>query len=227
MYGNTNTLSNHVEYTKNEWSSSEYYKQVINFLSEKKIKSFVDIGSCTGILYEILLNKIPSIELSVLVEANPNNFNFIKERLNNFEKVNIINNALFYGSETIKIGEVNSNVGAWSYKSNSNNIEIKTITFEEIILEYFNDSNLPDFVKIDIEGAEYNFIENSTKLKEIPYIEIEFHNNDEYGIFEGSITSRNSIWRPFVEKYLPNHEIILGGQSEFYDGSALFKLKEI
>ena len=227
MYGNTDTLLGHVGYTKNEWSSSEYYKQVINFLSEKKIKSFVDIGSCTGVLYEILSNKIPSIEFAVLVEANPNNFNFIKEKLNNFKNVNIVNNALFYGEETIKIGAVNRNVGAWSYKSDLNSIEIKTITFEEIISRYFNSVDLPDFVKIDIEGAEYNFLENSEKLKEVPYIEIEFHNNDEYGVFEGSLIPRNKIWRPLIEKFLPNHELILGGVEEFYDGSALLKLKNI
>lgn len=227
MYGNTNTLNGHVDYTKKEWLSSEYYKEVLNFLSKKEIKSFIDIGSCTGVLCDILFEKIPSINYGVLVEANPNNFQFIKKRLSNFDKIDIINNALFYGKNILEIGEVNNNVGAWSYKSNTNKIEIITITFEDIISTFFNSGKLPDFVKIDIEGAEYNFLQNSTKLKDIPYIEIEFHNNDEYGIIEGKTHVRNKIWRPLIEKYLPNHELILGGNEEFYDGSGLFKLKNL
>jgi hypothetical protein len=48
MYGNTNTLLNHVQYTKNEWSFSEYHKQVINFLSEKILKTHETKIYCMG-----------------------------------------------------------------------------------------------------------------------------------------------------------------------------------
>lgn len=224
MYGNTSSLDNHVNYTKKEWTTSRYYKSVLNFLIEKEIKTFVDIGSCTGILSDILFDKVKTVEYGVLVEANPNNFEFIKNRLQEIDNIDIVNKALFYGSESISIGSVGSNVGAWSYKSNINNIDIKTVNFEEIIETFFNSRGLPDFVKIDIEGAEYNFIENSDLLKHVPIIEIEFHNNDEYGVIEGNI--RNDVWKPFINKFLPNHELILGGTKEFYDGSGLFILKE-
>ena len=224
MYGKTSSLDNHVNYTKTEWTTSEYYKSVLKFLIEKKIKSFVDIGSCTGILSDILFDKVKTVEYGVLVEPNPSNFKYIKNRLQEFDNIDIVNKALFYGSETITIGSVGTNVGAWSYKSNKNNINVSTINFEEIIQTFFSGRGLPDFVKIDIEGAEYNFIENSDLLKHIPIIEIEFHNNNEYGIIEGNI--RNDVWRPMVKKFLPNHELLLGGTKEFYDGSGLFILKK-
>jgi len=224
MFGITNTLPNHLEYTKNEWTNSEYYKRVVEILSTNKIKSFIDIGSCSGGLFDILSNKISTIEKGVLVEANPTNFDYIKNRLSSFENIVTINYALFYGVENLDLGFVNNNVGGWSYQSNSNKFQIKTITLENIISNYFQNS-LPDFVKIDIEGAEFNFLENSTILKDIPFIEIEFHPNVEYGLKSENGVFWNEFWRPFISKHLPNHDLIFGGEKNFYDGSGFLKHK--
>jgi len=53
----------------------------------------------------------------------------------------------------------------------------------------------PDFVKIDVEGSEYNIIMNSQILQTVKYLLIEWHDSD--------------IDLPeFCADYLPNHEIV-------------------
>lgn len=234
MFGVTNNLENHSLYTTKEWNSSEYYIKVLGYLKDRKIKTFVDIGSCSGVLSKLFFERIPSLEKCVLVEPVSDNYNFIVNNVSNNEDVFVYNRSLYYGKDVIHIGQVDGNVGAFSILSNLGSIESKTSTLEEINENPFWGGRKIDFVKIDIEGAEYNFIENSTLLKEIPYIEIEFHNNVEYGVLEGS--ERYNIWKPFIEKNLPNHELIYGGLGKYkwpngqevvYDGSGFFKLKKI
>ena len=55
-----------------------------------------------------------------------------------------------------------------------------------------------DFVKIDVEGCEYNIIENSSYLKTVKFIEIEFHN------YDINISD-------FIRKNLPSHKIEIFG----------------
>ena len=66
------------------------------------------------------------------------------------------------------------------------NVEIKTL--EELELP------IVDFIKIDIEGGEFNVIENSSYLQQIRWIDIEFHGNIDVS---------------YVKTYFPNHEIML------------------
>ena len=73
MYGTTDNLHNHSNYTTIEWSTSPYYTKVIKILLENQIKSFIDIGSCSGAVYEILKKQIPSLCSGILIEANPSN----------------------------------------------------------------------------------------------------------------------------------------------------------
>ena len=235
MFGQTNTLNLHLNYTKNEWVNSHYYKKVLDFLIDKKITNFIDIGACSGGVSDVFFNNIPSLKKCIMVEPIKENYDFIVNMFNNNDNRLTINRALYYNKEIINIGKVGTNVGGYSFQSDKDVSEFITTTLEEIYEDNkdFLGSKI-DFVKIDIEGAEYNFIENSEILKTIPYIEIEFHNNSEYGIIEGETRHKN--WGPFCEKYLPNHKLIYGGIDEkviwsngeevIYDGSGFFILKE-
>lgn len=236
MFGNTHNLESHLDYTKNEWINSQYYKKVLDFLINKQINNCIDIGACSGGVADILFEHIESLKKCIMVEPIKNNYDFIANRFKDYNKCLIINKAIYYNTPTINIGHVGSNVGGYSFQSNINTMEFVTITLEEIITETKDFINGPiDFVKIDIEGAEYNFIEHSELLKTIPYIEIEFHNNPEYNI-DTSTNVRHDIWGPFIEKYLPNHKLLYGGKNEkviwpngqevVYDGSGFFILKE-
>ena len=65
---------------------------------------------------------------------------------------------------------------------------IKLKTLEDLF------DTTPGFLKMDVEGAEYNIVENSTMIHDIPTLLIEWHHK------------RNT--RGFVSGFLPNHEIV-------------------
>lgn len=183
-------LDEHIQYSRNEWSTFEYFINVIDFLKEKKIKSMIDAGGCTGEVTAILLEKIPSLKKSTILEPIRENYEFIVNRLNHHNSVKVINKALFYGEEYISLGQCDDNVGGWSVQHNNNKVDkVKTITLEDL--------PKADFIKIDIEGAEINVIPSSKAIQNISYIEIEFH---------GDLIEEDK-WKKYVQKYLPNHSV--------------------
>jgi len=239
MFGITDTLGGHLEYTTNEWNTSGYYLKVREFLKNFGIKNFIDIGSCSGVVSDILLEDIPTLKRSILVEAMPENFQFISDRIDSDDRRLVINKAIFYNKERINLGRVRNNVGGWSYQSSDDSVSIETSSIEKIIEDYsYFIGDSIDFIKIDVEGAEYNIIENSTALKNVPLLEIEFHPNEEYGMnYLDGKKFLNDSWGPFIDKFLPNHSLVFGGKNEsviwpngesvIYDGSAFFVLKDL
>jgi FkbM family methyltransferase len=196
----TLTQSQHKSYTYNEWSGYEYFNEVIKYLKEKEIKSFIDIGGCSGEVSRIILEEILNIEYGIIFEPNIDNYLFIKNNVDN-EKILIENKAIFYGKDSIKLSIKSEwkNVGSWSIYFNEeypeNSIEVECVDLDSYlnIKEY-------DFIKIDIEGSEFNLIENSIKLKDVKYIELEIH----YHHYE--IDHKENVL-DYLSSYLPNHEI--------------------
>lgn len=184
-------LDDHVNYSREEWSTFEYFINVVDYLKQKNIKTMLDVGGCTGEVTLIMMKNIPSLEKVTILEPIKENYEFIVNRLKNINTVDVINKALFYGKKYISLGQCDDNVGGWSYQYDNNKIDkVKTITLE-------NFTNI-DFVKIDIEGAEKNVIPRSKSIQDISYIEIEFHDE----------LIEEDAWKNYVKKYLPNHNII-------------------
>jgi FkbM family methyltransferase len=187
------TLEEHLQSTKTEWENNDYFKKVIDFLKDEDIKTTLDVGGCTGEVSNILIKNIPSLDNVIVIEPVFDNYNFILNNVKS-EKVNIevINKALFYGQDSISLGLNQFNVGGYSAKWGNSFDNIPTITIETILEKYSI-----DFIKMDIEGSERNVIASSEKLRDIKYLEIEFHDE----IFHPD------AWKPFVERYLPNHQV--------------------
>jgi len=191
------SLNEHVSETDNEWSSINYFKNVVDFLKTKNIKNVLDVGGCTGQVSVVLIHSIPTIEKVTILEPVLENYEFICERAKEADtaKIEVINKALFYGEEYIQLGQCDNNVGGWSFKHQNNKTDkVKTATLEE-----FSDI---DFAKIDIEGAESNVIPNSSYIHEIPYLEIEFH--DELYV----------SWSDFIKENLPSHVVKFEGSPD-------------
>jgi FkbM family methyltransferase len=184
-------LDDHVKYSRDEWSTFEYFINVVDFLKQKNIKTMLDVGGCTGEVTLIMIKNIPSLEKVTILEPIKENYEFIVNRLKNINTVDVINKALFYGKKYIFLGQCDDNVGGWSYQYDNNKIDkVKTITLE-------NFTNI-DFIKIDIEGAEKNVIPRSKSIQNISYIEIEFHDE----------LIEDDAWRNYVKEHLPNHSIL-------------------
>jgi|688.fasta_scaffold24839_3 FkbM family methyltransferase len=204
----TESLEGHIYYTNEEWTSRPFYVNIIEFLKERQIKSVLDVGGCTGEVPKIMFDKISSLETALILEPVSVNFNFIQDRFKNEYRIKVINKALYYGADFISLGQSDGNVGGYNMHSDNHNVQfndIPTTTLE----------NLPkyDFLKIDIEGAERNILENASCFVDFKYIAIEFH--DEMG----------STWPELVEKYIPTHKIAVDGRLYGNPESVLLELK--
>ena len=110
----TNTQDNHKEYTSFEWTNFDYFNGVVKYLQEKNIKSFIDLGGCTGEVSNIILQKVPTIEYGLIFEPYPNNYQYILENVS-LDKVRVENKAVFYGKENLTLSIDWTNIGAWSF----------------------------------------------------------------------------------------------------------------
>jgi FkbM family methyltransferase len=145
---------------------------------------------------------------AVIMEPVPVNYNYIQNRFKDDWRVKVINKAVYYGAETISLGQSDGNVGGYNMHSDSHTVqfnELPTTTLE----------NLPkyDFIKIDIEGGERNLLENATCFADFKYIAIEFHNE------------MASTWTELVEKYISSHKIAVDGRLYGNPESVLLELK--
>lgn len=185
------TREEHIVYTREELKNYPYYVKLFDFLKNEKIKSYIDIGSNVGEYCNYLNEYVPTMEVSYLIEPEIKNYDFMLKNLK-YENCNSFNCAIAYGFSSGNLIDMYNNVGGFILeKSESGTISVKTL--EELNIP------LTDFIKIDVEGGEFNIIENSTQLKDTYLIDIEFHNHL-------SVTGMESI--DYVKKWLPNHEVV-------------------
>jgi FkbM family methyltransferase len=172
------TREEHVIYTRNELNSYQYYIDVIEYLRNVGIKSYLDIGANIGEFCNVLFEKIPTLQEAHLIECESENIKFLK---NNIKPPNVAVYDLAVGYDITNPTLItNGNVGGFKVVESDTvgNFNVKVSTLEDL--------NLPivDFVKIDIEGGEYSIIENSKYIQKIKYIEIEFHDHENISTVE-------------------------------------------
>jgi FkbM family methyltransferase len=150
-----------------------------------KIRNFVDVGSCYG------MAAVSFIERDIktyLIEADADNTKIIKRMWDSNSLIKIIDKAITTSDGTVDFwitpgqGSVVSSL--YEIDANGNSIQRSKITVESItpntLVESYIDEEFIDLMKVDIEGAEYDFFETITdnNLKKIKRFIIEFHNND-------------------------------------------------
>lgn len=204
----------HIKYTQEEYNNLDYYKNLFNIIKKKKIKSYIDIGANIGEVCNIYFEKICSLEKAYLFEPDIENYNFLLKNIKFPKKVVTYNKAIYYGKNTPKLFK-NFNPGGFivSDKHPKNFVdsgqEINFTTLENIFL-----SNIDiDLIKIDIEGGEFELIENSQYLHSVPYIEIEFH----YDPAKLNIKS-------YIKEHFFNHTAIL---IENIEGRVLLERRDL
>jgi FkbM family methyltransferase len=136
----------------------------------------VDLGACLGEFTKEFKEKFNGVKNSVLVEANPTNFNLIEES-ENVTKINKFISTVKGGYEKFLEDPKSPYNGTSLFNYFENPIEhkIERITLDEIIENY--GLVRIDILKIDIEGAEYELLENlSPKVFDaVDQITVEFH----------------------------------------------------
>ena len=150
-----------------------------------KITNFVDVGSCYG------MASVSFIERDIktyLIEADVDNVKILKRMWDKNSNIKVVDKAIAKYDGTVDfwitpgMGSVVSSL--YEIDANGNSIERTKITVPSItpntLIEEYIDEDLIDLMKVDIEGAEYDFFEtiSDDNLKKIKRLIIEFHNND-------------------------------------------------
>lgn len=192
----THTTLGHMIYSHFEWFNGIFYQEVVRILKEAKIKSMIDVGGCNGHVSKILLELIDTLEKSIIIEPIPKNYHFINFRFCDESRIEVCPKAIYYGKDTITLNSEDGNLGGFCNSKTNNGYKVSTTTLEKF--------PIPDFLKLDVEGSEYNIIENSNNLKKVPFINIEFHDNE---------TKSCNEWENYVSTHFPYHKIGLNGKN--------------
>ena len=171
-----------------ELSEFDLYKNDEFNIDLKSIRNYVDVGANFGFggVYPIN-NGIKCY----LIDPDKNNLDVMENAFSKNSKVKIYPYAIcdvdgtidFYvdndASVVSSIFEVNAN----GKIDNRQKLTVPAITPNTLIEKYI-DEDYVDYMKIDIEGAEYIFFETITdaNIKKIKKMVIEFHNNDNYQV---------------------------------------------
>lgn len=134
----------------------------------------IDLGACKG-EFTSDMEKLYKIKKSILVEANPTNFKQLPVKNNYVLYNNAISNIEDSEIEFFEDPKSPYNGSMVFNYFNGISHKIKTITLEKILKD--NDIDYVDILKIDIEGSEYDLLENiSEKILSITkQITVEFH----------------------------------------------------
>jgi FkbM family methyltransferase len=154
-----------------------------------EIKNYVDVGACYG------MASVPMIERGIktyMVEADIDNVQVLKRMWSKNSTIKIIDKAVSKIDGDIDfwiqpgIGSVVSSIysdDVFNGENSRKKIQIPSISPNTLIESYIDEGSI-DLMKVDIEGAEYDFFESITdeNLKKVKRFIIEFHRNENYKV---------------------------------------------
>jgi len=167
----TDTFENRTEYCAANYTVMQNYDLAF------------DIGSNLG-GFSCAFNK--NFKRIVAVEAHPDTFKKCVSNLNNFQNIKVLNRAASNTTDQyINIfSHENGDSGSATCINNShtsselkNSSEVLTISYSSLVEKY----GIPDYMKIDIEGSEYDFLMNKD-LSGVQFLSLELH----MGLLTGS-----------------------------------------
>lgn len=171
-------LSKYQLYYIDSASLYSQYIEIVNnniyaFSENAEPKYIIDCGANIGLSALYFNNKYPNSEI-IAFEPHPDIFEILEKNTQNNKNIKCIQSAIWNKEGIIKFNSINSDASSITQNiNNSKSIEVKT----EQLKKYLNKS--VDFLKIDIEGAEYEVIMDiKDELKQVKNIFIEYHCND-------------------------------------------------
>ena len=199
------------------FSEDCHEKEVLDHLSNllKDVKTFVDIGASLG-QYTFRANKHMEGGKIYAFEPDPIRFKELKKNCDNWElessnQIIPIHAAVSEVSGMVEFFTTNSNLSGGLF---IRDIPEKTVNWSKVHIDcvklddYFKDQK-PDFIKIDVEGAELSVLKGSKNVlqRSAPSILIELHS------FSGQVNP-DEVYK-FMERigYYPSN----------YFGRILFK----
>tara|TARA_R100000008_G_scaffold8252_1_gene4340 strand:+ start:92 stop:823 length:732 start_codon:yes stop_codon:yes gene_type:complete len=190
-------------------------KNMLNFLNLKEPSVVVDLGAQIGGFTKYCAVSFPNTKI-FSYEATKENFDLLKKNVSNFSNVKIENKIVCGNKNPTKIEwdkqdkGLGLNTGGIRvlYEDNKKTLENNT-TLSKIIEE--NDIEQIDFLKIDIEGSEYNVIEDAKRtgaLKKVRCMVCELHVNPTRGRYFGNFIEHLDDFKYIKCLNNNNHRII-------------------
>lgn len=145
---------------------------------------YADVGACQG---EILQYLFQTMQHGYAFEPDTENYDFLyskflRNRTTIFSKLDLIKSAVCNVDGHVKFFKATSHVGNilghdMSYRPYSDSIEVTSLKLDT----YFEDKKV-DFIKVDIEGAEWSMFEGAQiLLKERDIVwQVEFHLDEDW-----------------------------------------------
>jgi len=152
---------------------------VINYFDKSSV--IVDLGAGKGEFSSCILRKFPCCRI-ILVEPAPSQVKEIAKKFESQKKIEILeaaignktnNNARFYLGKNWEENSLHKSLIVG--KEDQTEIKIRVVTLKDIFSLYHLEKI--DLLKVDIEGAEWDVLENFSKLdfERISQISVEFH----------------------------------------------------
>ena len=153
------------------WLGSYEYEERILFEKAVSRGSIVfDIGAHVG-FYTLLASVLVGSEGMVFsFEPVPRNLFYLREhlRINNISNVKVIRKAV---SDSYGMAYFETNVSSsMGHFQQDGNLQVETIGLDELIVKQV--IPIPNFIKIDVEGAEFLVLSGAKKLLEVNKIMI-------------------------------------------------------
>lgn len=171
----------------------EQYKQGLEEAKKVAEPTIIDCGAHIGFA-TLYFNQIPNVRI-YSIEANPNNFEALKENTKKKENIKIFNYALgaYIGKRTLS-GRIKEFPSESLYQQGESKIEVEGTTLRQIIID--NKIENVDVMKIDVEGAEYEIFP-SRSFRDIEH-KIKFIIGE----------SHMDVGLPmFIPSFLPNYDV--------------------
>lgn len=154
-----------------------FIDEVYKFQSKTSAPVIIDCGANWGLSIIYFKHLYPKCRI-IGFEPDPRIFKILENNIKNagFTNVEILNKAVWKKDEALSFSSDNSLGGTISnLKINKNsNVEVEAIRFKNFIKLYKH----IDFLKIDIEGAEYDVINDcKDSLNHIDNLFIEYHSS--------------------------------------------------
>jgi FkbM family methyltransferase len=170
--------SKHLDVTYPPYHTFFYKENFKNKCDVRDNDVIYDLGANVG-AFSLYCSNF-NIKKIYAFEPNPEVVPYLTENLNKYGKnTTVFDKAVLTEFKTVKLGSVesDSNTGGYFIADNGT-IEVESINLESFVLK--NNLELPTYLKIDIEGSEYDFFEKTSDdfFKKVRCIFLEFHNND-------------------------------------------------
>ena len=137
----------------------------------------LDVGAFQGLWCEHLISKYPNLNV-YLIEPLESAYKVLENKFHNHPNIQTKNVGVSIKEETVTVFDYGDSTSTLIRGGDSNDVtKLKLQRIEDILNEWNLDT--VDFVQINIEGAEYDILDNwilSKTIKKFNTIQIQFHN---------------------------------------------------